>query len=448
MTYTFKLSRRLAASRSCLTLTLALGFAACSDQTAPAPDESTVDVALVAVDAAADATTYRRLALQPAKFTLAPGAVKWFKTYGVTKSGTRTLVTPTYKVTAGTMTVKGKYTAPAKPGSYRIIATYGRLADTSVVTVAKTSGGETPTPSPLPTPTPPPAGKGVPFGAYAIWDDKTLMPHTDMFNSSIQSYTPGNIIGRLAVARQKNMRVMLALTGGARAQYLTNGVFDYSKWKARMDAYNTPEIRQAIAQAVADGTVIGNSVMDEPHNDGGPGNESNSWGPAGTMTKARVDELCRYQKNMFPTLPAGVNADHRGFEPQNAYRVCDFSISQYRAGKGDVREYKESALAMGRRDGHKIAFSMNLLNGGTRDNDKDGKWECPVGPTGGQGTYAPNCRMTAAQVEEFGKVLSEGCALFMWMYNEQFMGNRANQTAFRNVREALDRITPPNCARS
>ena len=441
MTYTFKLSRRLAAARSGLTLTLLVGVAACAENTSPSDEGDVVGAA--AVDSGADATTYRRLALQPASFTLAPGEVKWFKTYGVTRTGTKILITPTYRVAGGTMTTKGKYTAGTKVGSYRVVATYGGLADTSIVTIAKIAGGETPAPAPQL-----PAAQGVPFGSYGMWDGNALMPNTEMFNSNIQSYTPGNIIERLAVARQKKMRVMLALTGGARAQYLTDGVFDYAKWKARMDAYNTSTIRQAIAQAVADGVVIGNSVMDEPHNDGGPGNESNSWGPAGTMTKARVDDLCRYQKAMFPTLPAGVNADHRGFEPNESYMVCDFSISQYRAGKGDIHEYRESALAMGRRDGHKIAFSMNLLNGGTRDSDKDGKWECPIGPTGGYGTYAPNCQMTAAQVEEFGKTLSQGCALFMWMYDEQFMGKSANQTAFRNVREALDRITPPTCARS
>jgi hypothetical protein len=441
MTYTFKLSRRLAASRSGLTLTLFLSVAGCAEHTSPVTDSG--DATAEAINSGADATTYRRLALQPASFILAPGGVKWFKTYGVTRSGDKVQINPTYRVAGGTMTAKGKYTASTRPGSYRVIATYGRLADTSVVTVARTAGGETPAPPPLP-----PSGQGVPFGPYGMWDGDALMPNTEMFNSSIQSYTPGNIIDRLAVARQRKMRVMLALTGGARAQYLTNGIFDYAKWRNRMDGYDTPAIRQAIAAAVADGVIIGNSVMDEPHNDGGPGNESNSWGPVGTMTKARVDDLCRYQKDMFPTLPAGVNADHRGFEPEKAYRICDFSISQYRSGKGEIHEYKESALVMGRRDGHRIAFSMNLLNGGTRDTDGDGNWECPIGTTGGMGTYAPNCQMTAAQVEEFGKILSEGCALFMWVYDEQFMGKSANQTAFRNVREALDRITPPTCARS
>ena len=55
------------------------------------------------------------------------------------------------------------------------------------------------------------------------------------------------------------------MTGGSHSLYLTNGVFDLAKWKAKMDAYNTTAVKSAVAAAVADGTIIGNSVMDEPN---------------------------------------------------------------------------------------------------------------------------------------------------------------------------------------
>ena len=62
--------------------------------------------------------------------------------------------------------------------------------------------------------------------------------------------------------------------------------------------------------------------MDEPNVSGG--GDGNTWGPPGTMTKARVDSLCADTKAMFPTLPVGVQHRYDVFEPTKSYRVCDF----------------------------------------------------------------------------------------------------------------------------
>ena len=83
---------------------------------------------------------------------------------------------------------------------------------------------------------------------------------------------------------------------------MTDGKFDLAKWRARMDTYNTPAIKQAVAAAVADGTIIGNSVMDEPHNE----TVAAGWG--GNVTKAMVDGMCGYVKQIFPTLDGGRGA--------------------------------------------------------------------------------------------------------------------------------------------
>lgn len=89
--------------------------------------------------------------------------------------------------------------------------------------------------------------------------------------------------------------------------------------------------------------------MDEPHVTGlGDGN---TWGPSGTMTKARVDEMCGYVKANFPTMPVGVVHQHMAFEPDKSYRVCGFIVSQYSHRYGDVTKFRDDALAMGRRDG-------------------------------------------------------------------------------------------------
>jgi hypothetical protein len=259
---------------------------------------------------------------------------------------------------------------------------------------------------------------------------------------TIQGVSPSNIVSRLGAARAVKAGLMLNMTGGNHEKYMTDGVFDYAKWKAAMDAYNTPTIRQAIAAAVADGTIVGNSVMDEPHVHGT--GDGNTWGPAGTMTKERVDQMCSYAKAIFPTLPVGVAQRHGAFEPTKSYRVCEFIISSYGNRFGSVTAFRDEGLAMARRDGHAIIFAFNILNGGVQD--REGTWDC-IG-TGGKGTHEPNCRMTPAQVREAGMVLGPaGCALSMWRYDAAFMANPENQRAFKDVAARLATLPAKACRR-
>jgi hypothetical protein len=379
------------------------------------------------------APTLQSVTLVPSKVTLATGTTKQFAAYGQTTSGDSIAVSVKFAATGGTVTTGGLYTAGPSAGTFRVIATVGTLADTSAITVTVPlgSGGVS----------------GIPFGPFATWDSLTIKPNTELFNLSHTGYTPDLILARIDIARAAGVAQLPAMTGGARANYLTDGVFDMAKWKARMDRYNTSAIKAAVAAAVADGTIIGNSVMDEPFNTGGPGNEGNSWGPAGTMTKARVDSLCAYVKTIFPTLPTGVFHDHRDFEPTKSYKVCDFIIAQYRSQKGSVQEFRDGALALGQRDGHAIAFSLNILDGGIQA-VRDGLWNCPLTTTGGRGTYNPNCRMTADQVRNYGIVLgSAGCALTMWRYDSGFMADAANKAAFKDVADRLATLPPKSCRR-
>jgi hypothetical protein len=302
-----------------------------------------------------------------------------------------------------------------------------------------------------------PVISGIPFGLFGVWDGTQLRPYTEALTLTYGSESPKTIVARLEQARLRGVRMVTAMTGGARANYLTDGVFDMAKWMARMDVYNTPEIRAAVAQAVNDGVLIGNSVIDEPYNVGGPGNEANSWGPRGTMYKARVDSMCGYAKAIFPTLPQGVFQDY-SLEPDGSYKVCDFITSQYGSRKGSLAEYRDKALALCRRDRHACSFSINLLDGGiqaprrradgTRKTDYD-PTDCPLTTTGGRGTYFPNCRMTAQQVREAGQLLgSAGCFLTGWRYDSSFMANLENQEAFRDIIRVLGTRPAARCIRS
>jgi hypothetical protein len=232
--------------------------------------------------------------------------------------------------------------------------------------------------------------------------------------------------------------LVLAMTGGAHSNYLTNGAFDLSKWKARMDRFNTSAIRNAVAQGVSDGTIVGNSLMDEP--------EFKDWG--GVVTKPMLDGMASYAKQYFPTLPMGVNHGPGGYRwrATERYRVVDYTVNQYAwvGSKGDLAAWRTAVLSQAALDGVTPAFSLNLLNGGVQDTD--GTWDCSG--TGGLGTRVPNCRMTATQLDNWGSALvTSGCALLMWRYDDAFVGRTDNKQSFADIAGRAASLPSKSCSR-
>jgi hypothetical protein len=406
----------------------------------PGTVADTVPVTIEAVETteppAPPAPVATSVVLQPASLVLATTSSAQFAAFGRTEAGDSIALDVSFSATGGTVSSTGLFTAGSTPGTYRVIAAANALADTTLVTLATTAGGQTPPPdeTPLPSPT-----GGIPFGPSGMTGGPMdVVP----FTMTLRGVTPASIVATLREARSAKTKLILNMTGGRHEKYMTGGAFDYAKWVAAMDLYRSAAIRDAVAQAVADGTIVGNSVMDEPHVSGA--GDGNTWGPEGTMTKARVDQMCGYVKNMFPTLPTGVAHRHDVFEPTKSYRVCDFIIAQYSSRIGSVTQFRDAGLALARRDGHAIIFGMNILNGGTQD--KDGVYDCAG--TGGMGTYSPNCRMTPTQIREVGLTLGQaGCGLTMWRFDQTFIQKVENQRAFGDIGTRLSSLPGKACRR-
>jgi hypothetical protein len=153
--------------------------------------------------------------------------------------------------------------------------------------------------------------------------------------------------------------------------------------------------------------------------------------------------MCGYVKSIFPTLPVGVVHGHDLFEPEKSYRVCDFIMAQYRWGRtrGDIKAFRDAGLALARRDGHAILFSLNILHGGLPGAD------CPkYGADSPSGTLCP---MSPDQVREWGIVLgSAGCALNMWRYEREYFNRPDIQGAVRDIAKSLALLPRKPCLRS
>jgi hypothetical protein len=396
-------------------------------------DTSIVTISAPAVAPAPDpAPTLAAVYVLPASATMTTGASQQFKAYGRNSAGDSVPVTVSFAATGGTITSAGLYTAGGTGGGFRVIAKDASTgkADTSSVTLN----------APASAPPPPSSSAtGIPFGPFGLWASATTLETTaGPFTTSQNSTDPGSIVTQISAARTMKQKLVLAMTGGAHSNYLTNGAFDLSKWKARMDRFNTSAIRNAVAQGVSDGTIVGNSLMDEP--------EFKDWG--GVVTKPMLDGMASYAKQYFPTLPMGVNHGPGGYRwrATERYRVVDYTVNQYAwvGSKGDLAAWRTAVLSQAALDGVTPAFSLNLLNGGVQDTD--GTWDCSG--TGGLGTRVPNCRMTATQLDNWGSALvTSGCALLMWRYDDAFVGRTDNKQSFADIAGRAASLPSKSCSR-
>jgi len=274
---------------------------------------------------------------------------------------------------------------------------------------------------------------GTPFGPDGLWASYTGMRKGyQLFTASVNSDSPQGLIKRINAARAANHQLALMMTGGGHKNYTSHGKFNYAKWKRRMDGYRTPAIRAAVHRGIADGTVLMNNMLDEPNHP--------DWG--GAINKATLDRMASYVKSIFPGLPTGVSI-RWDWRPNERYKVLDFIQTQYVSRFGSATAWRDQALAAAKKNGIKLAFAFNPLNGGTVIRN------CPLGRTGGKGTYGGNCRMTPAQIRSTAASLgASACALLMWKYDAAFMSKAANIKAFQDVRSMMARNTRKSCSRS
>jgi hypothetical protein len=311
-----------------------------------------------------------------------------------------------------------------------------------------------------------------PWGLFATWNGSKVQTYfAGNFTMAMQADVAASLPARIATATQGRFTYLLIPAGGARANYLTNGVFDMAKWKAKLQTFNTPTLKALVAKAVLQGVLIGSSNMDEPANTGGVGNEANSWGPAGTMNVARVDSMCGYARGVFhlegqPDIPQGVFLDWgklqsggRGWQDQT-FKVCDFATSQYGYRKGTLKDYLAGGLAMAAKHGMAASFAINTRDGGyqvkrltgqkgwlTATWKPDAPGDC-LSTSGGRGSYFPNCAMSPAQVKESGLYfIAASCLLTGFAYDPDQAADPRYQASFKAIADSAKRLPRKSCKR-
>jgi len=253
----------------------------------------------------------------------------------------------------------------------------------------------------------------TPFGPTDLYRYSWSQPAVSGFSGGILYASPSGILKLLRGMKNHNTRAFLKMTGDPQKTYMTRGKFDYYKWAKATSKYNTSTIKKAVAEAVANGTLLGYSMIDEP----------NRFNWNGSINKAMLDRMARHSKSIFPTLPTAATVTYY-WRPTERYKVLDVIISQTWKPKKSASQFAKEAAAAAKQNGVAIAFSLNLH----------------AGPNGGV--------MTTKQVKDWAKTLGRvSCGMFMWRYSKDLFNKSSYRAAFKDVAATLSRESAPRCRR-
>lgn len=208
--------------------------------------------------------------------------------------------------------------------------------------------------------------------------------------------SPNNIVSVLTETRNKGGRIVLKLCKG-RDTYVkdANGNFSFTKWKLLIDQYRNVNL----APFIADGTILGHYLIDEPH-------RTARWGGV-AISQATIEAMAAYSKEIWPTLPTLVRVVPSWLaEAPITYTHLDAGWLQYTAARGNVTTVVRGEVAAARRKGLGLVVGMNVMNGGN-------------GTSGIPGETRGDWAMSATELRTYGTALlneSYACGFYMWTH--------------------------------
>ena len=243
------------------------------------------------------------------------------------------------------------------------------------------------------------------------------------FTGLVTAAYPPTLVAKLEAARRANGRVLLAFAGNSEFYRDLNG-FNLAMWKRRVDRFRGIDI----SSYIADGTLIGHFIMDEP-------SDRNNWFDH-TVALADIDEMARYSKEIWPDLPAII----RGWPwylKGYSYKYLDAAWAQYHARFGSIDDFIATNVSDAKASGLALVIGLNALSGG--------------GDGGLPGYYNEKKSMTAAQLKEWGGAFLArpyGCAFFMFRYNPDYFNRPDIKDAMAELSRKAQSLPVTPCRRS
>lgn len=229
---------------------------------------------------------------------------------------------------------------------------------------------------------------GIPFGTFNL-------PNTafgDRYNGAHRNIAPADLLASLSAIQGRGGRVVLVLAGGPNNYKDAEGHFSFDLWRSRVDRYRTVDF----SSFIADGTVFGHYLLDEP-------NDPSNWNGE-PISGDTLEAMAQYSKQIWPDLTTIVRAEPGYLAKAGiAYRSLDAAWAQYVSRKGDVTDYVSRNVSDAQSLGLGLVVGLNIL-------------------AGGPGGVA----MTAGEVRDWGSVLlnsSYPCAFISWKYDTTYLAS-------------------------
>ncbi|MBA3659557.1 MAG: hypothetical protein H0W67_08165, partial [Gemmatimonadales bacterium] len=211
-----------------------------------------------------------------------------------------------------------------------------------------------------------PAGtpSSIPFGPFHLPDDRFGAPFTGALRNGND---PSEVLVTLAAARRAHVHIILNMFVGRRYITRPDGSFDLERWKARIDRFRNV----GLEPYVADGTLAGHYLLDEPH-------DPSNWNGL-PVPLSDIEAAAAYSKSIWPDLTTFVRT-HPSFLAKAPFRwvALDAAWAQYASRRGNPREYAQRNARIAQRLGLGLVVGLNVLDGGEgrsgRRGPGTGKW--------------------------------------------------------------------------
>ena len=237
------------------------------------------------------------------------------------------------------------------------------------------------------------APAGIVFASFGLQPSQMNSVHT----GGVRGMSASGILSYLAQTKAKGGRALLNFGGESRN---ADGTFSLAVWKARIDRYRGVNF----SSYIADGTLIGHFIIDEPH-------FQSRWGGK-IIPQSTVEEMAKYSKQLWPTMTTIVNAPlHWLADSPTIYTNLDAGWAMYRSKtSSNPTLWAANQVAAAKRKGLGVFSGLNVLDGGN-------------GSSGFHGNYPKSWAMSANELRTYGSALfsqSYVCGFGMWKYTSAY----------------------------
>lgn len=261
---------------------------------------------------------------------------------------------------------------------------------------------------------------GIAFGPTHVPSAKLGGPFT---GTQITATDASCLLADLEKARRASARVFISFTGNAQWNRDENG-FSLEKWQRRVDRFSHLDL----APYIADGTILGHLLMDEP-------NDPHEWN-GHTVSPADIEEMAKYSKTVWPTMTTYVRAFPEYMEG-GQFPHLDAIWFQYLDRWAPLDEFIAKHFKDAEPLGLKIVTGLNGINGGSKSSGIPGKR---------QGKNA----MSADELRSWGGRLLEQpnlCAFLVWEWDEEYLARPDIKAAMEDLAAKARAYPTNNCGR-